>query len=68
MPQPVLAILSQQDELAAKARSFTGDVNEAGLLVGRVISRAFLKHYSALDEIPAAMRRDLDLMIKERAS
>ncbi|MES1201916.1 MAG: hypothetical protein ABUS57_10770 [Pseudomonadota bacterium] len=68
MPQPVLAILSQQDELAAKARSFTGDVNEAGLLVGRVISRAFLRRYSALDEIPAAMRRDLDLLIQERAS
>ncbi|MES1201697.1 MAG: hypothetical protein ABUS57_09655 [Pseudomonadota bacterium] len=68
MPQPVLAILAQQDQLAAKARRSTGDVNEAGLLVGRVITRAFLKfeldHADA--DIPAAMARDLDDMLEQR--
>ncbi|HVY85234.1 MAG TPA: hypothetical protein VG943_08875 [Caulobacterales bacterium] len=68
MSQPVLAILSQQGELAATARSRVGDVNEAGLLVGRVISRAFLKFELAEleDDIPSAMRRDLNLMLDQR--
>ncbi|HWA01507.1 MAG TPA: hypothetical protein VG841_14460 [Caulobacterales bacterium] len=68
MPQPVLAILSQQGELAAKARTHIGDVNEAGLLVGRVISRAFLKFEleQSDEDIPSAMRRDLDSMLEQR--
>ena len=41
MAQPVTAILSRQGELAAKARQFTNDTNEANLLVGKVVSRAF---------------------------
>jgi hypothetical protein len=70
MAQPVRAILSHQDELAAQARRHTGDVNEAGLLVGKVVSRAFLKfdQDEPEDVITAAMRRDLDVLIAERAS
>ena len=35
MAQPVTAILSRHGELAAKARQFTNDTNEASLLVGQ---------------------------------
>ena len=42
MAQPVTAILSRQGELAARARKFTDDTNLAGLLVGRVVSRALV--------------------------
>jgi hypothetical protein len=69
MAQLVTAILSQQDELSAAARRFTGDdMNEASLLVGRVITRAFRKfdHEANLDLIADAMRRDLDRVIAER--
>ncbi len=67
MAQPVRAILSHQDELAATARRHTGDFNEAGLLVGKVISRAFLKfdNGETEDVIFAAMRRDLDVLIAD---
>lgn len=70
VPQPVMAILSQQDELAAKARKHTGDVNEAGLLVGKVISRAFRKFEDgeSTEVISAVMRRDLDMLIRQQAS
>jgi hypothetical protein len=63
--QPVTAILSSHAELAAKARAFTGDANEAGLLVGKVVGRAFdtFKGEAAEDEILRAMQRDLDAMI-----
>jgi hypothetical protein len=65
--QPVTAILSRQGELAAKARQFTNDTNEAGLLVGKVVSRAFsrFKDGAAEDVIDHAMRRDLDQLIDQ---
>ncbi|HRK63599.1 MAG TPA: hypothetical protein PLN53_04345 [Terricaulis sp.] len=67
MAQPVTAILSHQGELAAKARSFTKDANEAGLLVGRVVSRALttFEGGAADDVIEHAMRRDLDHLIEQ---
>lgn len=67
MAQPVTAILSHQGALAEKARSFTQDANEAGLLVGRVVSRAFLtfKDGAEAEVIEHAMRRDLDRLIAQ---
>ena len=68
MAQPVTAILSSQGELAAKARQFTNDTNEANLLVGKVMSRAFSSFRDeAADEVVLhSMRRDLDRMIDQR--
>lgn len=68
MPQVVTAILSHQVDLAAKARLHTGDMNEAGLLVGKVISRAFLKmdEHRSPEALSAAMWRDLDKLIEQR--
>jgi hypothetical protein len=68
MAQPVTAILSRQGELAAKARQFTQDTNEAGLLVGRVVCRAltrFQDRDAADDVVALAMRRDLDRLIEQ---
>ena len=67
MAQLVTAILSNQEELAAKARQFTGDVNEASLLVGRVVTRAFNKYDRAASaaSIAQALRRDLEKMLAE---
>lgn len=67
MTQPVTAILSRQGELAAQARLFTKDANEAGLLVGKVMSRALdvFKDGAADDVIQHAMRRDLDRLIEQ---
>jgi len=67
MAQPVTAILSRQGELAAKARQFTQDTNEAGLLVGRVVSRALTRLQAGVaDEVVAHdMRRDLDHLIEQ---
>ena len=70
MAQPVTAILSRQGELAAKAMRFTGDTNEAGLLVGRVVSRALLtrERGEAEDVVLNTMNRDLDRMIEQLRS
>ena len=67
MAQPVTAILSRQGELAAKAKQFTQDTNEASLLVGKVVSRALstFKEGAADDVITHAMRRDLDRLIEQ---
>lgn len=67
MAQPVTAILARQGELAAKARQFTDDTNEANLLVGKVISRAFstFRDGAAEDVIRHSMRRDLDRLIDQ---
>ncbi|MGD9815647.1 MAG: hypothetical protein AB7Q23_11740 [Hyphomonadaceae bacterium] len=67
MAQPVTAILSRQGELAAKARQFTQDTNEACLLVGKVVSRALSTFESgaADDVISQSMRRDLDRLIEQ---
>ena len=50
MAQPVTAILSRQEELARKARLFTGDANEANLLVGHVIGRALGEFHEGVPE------------------
>jgi hypothetical protein len=65
--QPVTAILSSHAQLAAKARAFTGDANEAALLVGKVVGRAFIKfNAEAADEVVLhALQRDLDAMIEK---
>jgi hypothetical protein len=65
--QPVTAILSSQGELAAKARQFTNDTNEANLLVGKVVSRALstFRETAADDGVLHSMRRDLDRMIEQ---
>jgi hypothetical protein len=67
MAQPVTAILSRQGELAARARQFTGDANLAGLLVGRVVSRALLTRERGEDEdiVLSTMNRDLERMIEQ---
>lgn len=67
MAQPVTAIMSHQGALAAKALRFTHDANEAGLLVGKVISRAFdtFPEGAADDVIVHAMQRDLDKLIAQ---
>jgi hypothetical protein len=65
--QPVTAILSSQGELAAKARQFTNDTNEANLLVGKVVSRALstFRETAADDVVLHSMRRDLDRKIEQ---
>jgi hypothetical protein len=67
MAQPVTAILSRQTELAAKARRFTNDTNEACLLVGKVVSRALstFKDGAADEVIVRSMSRDLDRLIEQ---
>lgn len=67
MAQPVTAILSRQDELAAKARQFTDDTNEARLLVGKVVSRALRTFGDGVAEevISHSMQRDLDRLIEQ---
>jgi hypothetical protein len=67
MAQLATAILSHQDELATKARLFTGDVNEAGLLVGHVVSRAFdtFDADAHADDISQHLRGDLEQMIQQ---
>jgi hypothetical protein len=70
MAQPVTAILSRQGELAARARKITGDTNLAGLLVGRVVSRALVtrERGEAEDVVLNTMNRDLDRMIEQLRS
>ncbi len=68
MAQSVSAILAQTGDLAAKARRHTGDVNEANLLVGKVMSRAFVKlvGHEPDDVISATLSSDLDRLIRQR--
>lgn len=65
--QPVTAILARQGELAEKARQFTHDANEAGLLVTKVMLRAFdtFDGEAGDDLIGQTMRRDLDRLIEK---
>ncbi len=67
MVQPVTAILSRTSELANAARCYTHDTNEARLLVGMVVSRAFdaFPDEEADDVIDREMRADLDRMINQ---
>lgn len=64
---PLRAILSRQRELTEAARLFTGDINEAALLVGRVMSRALGKWSSGVadSDIAAEMRRDLERLMEQ---
>ena len=68
MAQLVSAILSNQDALAATAFARTGDHNEASLLVGRVLTRAFntIDRDASAKTISDALRRDLERMLGER--
>ncbi len=68
MSEPVMAILQYQGVLSAKARKSLGDVNEAGVMVSRVISRAFRKfdHVEPDDELSAFLMRDLEQMLANR--
>jgi hypothetical protein len=68
--QPVTSILSRQSELAARAQEVTGDANEAGLMVGRVVSQALrtFEAGAAEDIVLQNMRRDLDRMIEQLRS
>lgn len=72
MTQPITAILSHQSALVARARLQTGDLNEAGLLVGAVMSKAFARAKRPAEQdldLSAAIWRDLDeLLLKRRAS
>ena len=67
MAQSVTAILERQGELAAKARQFTNDTNEANLLAGKVISRALstFRDDETSEIIVHSMRRDLDRLIEQ---
>ena len=66
MAQSVSAIIAQTGDLAAKARRYTGDVNEANLLVGKVVSRAFtkLRGHESDDVISATLSSDLERLIR----
>jgi hypothetical protein len=71
MAHPVTAILESQGELAAKAKQFTNDTNEANLLVGKVMSKAFCVYRDAApadDVVLHSMRRDLDRLIDQLRS
>jgi hypothetical protein len=68
MSQPVLSVLSHQQELVEAARRrIAGDANESNLMVGKVISRALEK--LSIDAQAAisgpALLRDLDAVIGE---
>ncbi len=67
MAQSVAAILERQGELAAKARQFTNDTNEANLLVGKVMSRALstFRDGETHEMVIHSMRRDLDRLIEQ---
>jgi hypothetical protein len=68
MAHRVTAILSHQDELAARANQRLHDVNEAHLLVGRVVSRAMreLAQNEADEAIGTALTRELDALLAAR--
>lgn len=67
MAQPVTAILSRQEELERIARQFTGDANEAALMVGRIVGQALDKFHDGVPEevVARAMQRELDRMIEQ---
>ncbi len=70
MAQPVTAILSCQSELAARARDYTNDTNEACLLVGKVMSRALSGHKDGVTDevIVHSMSQELDRLIEQLRS
>jgi hypothetical protein len=62
--QPTLAILERQRDLTTIARLATGDVNEAGLAVHQVMSRAFVKYRSGKTDLSEALERDLRAVLR----
>jgi hypothetical protein len=66
--QPTLAILERQRDLTTIARIATGDVNEAGLAVHQVMSRAFVKYRSAKTDLSEALERDLRAVLRRSVS
>lgn len=68
MAHLVSVILSHQEELAARAVKRLGDVNEAHLLVGRVVSRAMrdMRKEEAEEAVSASMSRELDALLSAR--
>ncbi len=61
--QSALAILARQGELVFLAREAIGDANEAGLIVHRVMSRAFQRAEGP--DIAESLRRDLKSALGE---
>lgn len=61
---PTLEILARQRDLTTIARQVTGDVNEAGLMVHEVMSRAFVKYRTAKTDLSAALERDLRAVLR----
>jgi hypothetical protein len=64
--QSALAILARQSELVLLAREALGDANEAGLVVHRVMSRAFRGANGT--DIAESLRRDLKSALTDRAA
>lgn len=67
MTQPLTTILAGQRELTRSARLYTGDINEAALLVGRVVSAAYGKLLAGRSDVEVAdeMRADLERLMGE---
>jgi hypothetical protein len=61
---PTLQILASQRDLTTLAREVTGDVNEAGMAVHEVMSRAFLKYRSSKTDLSDALVRDLRAVLR----
>jgi hypothetical protein len=61
-----VAILARQSELVSLARQAVGDANEAGLIVHRVMSRAFKDAESP--DIAESLRRHLKSVLESRAA
>lgn len=68
MAQLVTAILSHHEDLTVAARRITDDTNEASLLVGKVLTRAFTKfdRDTSPEALSRALRYDLDKLIAAR--
>lgn len=67
MQQPTLEILARQRDLVAIARQATNDVNEAGLLVHRVLSEAFVKYRHDKPDLTEALRSDMRAVLRQAA-
>jgi hypothetical protein len=67
MQQPTLEILAHQRDLVAIARQATNDVNEAGLLVHRVLSEAFVKYRHDKLDLTEALRSDMRAILRRAA-
>lgn len=69
MAQSITAILSCQPELAARANRRLHDINEASLLVGRIVSRAVLlgpDNTKSSEALAARLDRELDALLDAR--